>query len=144
MEQIAFASKAHWGYSHAFLEACREELAAASVVSGSDRYGVVAVVDSEPVGFYVWERISADEFELEALFVEPKWIGRGLGRRLMEDAKRSAREAGALRLIVQGDPHAEAFYLAAGGVRVGERPSASIPGRMLPDFRFDLTTLQPS
>lgn len=138
LEQIAQSSKAHWGYSESFMRACREELAAAANLSGAGRCGVVAASGGEIVAFYVWERRSADAFELEALFVEPNWIGRGIGRRLMDDAKASARAAGARELIIQGDPNAEAFYLAAGAVRVGERASASIPGRMLPEFRIDL------
>jgi len=35
-------------------------------------------------------------------------------------------------LRIASDPHAEAFYLACGAVRVGAAASASIPGRELP------------
>jgi hypothetical protein len=45
---------------------------------------------------------------------------------------------GATKLIIQGDPNAERFYIAAGGVRTGTRESASIPGRFLPTFAIDL------
>jgi hypothetical protein len=47
----------------------------------------------------------------------------------LEDA---ARAAGATRLEVDSDPHAEGFYRAMGMHRAGEAPSGSIPGRMLP------------
>jgi len=33
-----------------------------------------------------------------------------------------------LKMIIQGDPSAERFYLAAGGVKNGKRDSASVPG----------------
>lgn len=41
-------------------------------------------------------------------------------------------------MIIQDDPNAEAFYLAAGGVRTGDRESDSIPGRFLPLFVIDV------
>jgi hypothetical protein len=33
---------------------------------------------------------------------------------------------------IDADPNAEAFYLAMGAVRIGQTPSGSIPGRVLP------------
>jgi hypothetical protein len=46
---------------------------------------------------------------------------------------------GAKQLIVQSDPYAEHFYVAAGGVVTGTRESASIPGRYLPTLAIELT-----
>jgi len=34
--------------------------------------------------------------------------------------------------MIDADPNAEGFYLKMGAERVGESPSGSIPGRMLP------------
>lgn len=45
---------------------------------------------------------------------------------------------GATKLIIQGDPNAERFYLAAGAVLTGTRESGSIPGRYLPTFAINL------
>ena len=50
------------------------------------------------------------------------------------------RELGFKRLIIQGDPNAEKFYLASGAKRVGEQESASVKGRYLPLFHHDLGT----
>jgi GNAT superfamily N-acetyltransferase len=52
--------------------------------------------------------------ELEDLFVDPHWQRRGIARRLIEDAVRTARAAGHRRLSVTGNPHASAFYAAVG------------------------------
>ena len=41
-------------------------------------------------------------------------------------------------MTVQSDPHAEGFYRAMGMERVGEVPSGSIPGRVLPKLRITL------
>jgi hypothetical protein len=39
-------------------------------------------------------------------------------------------------MTIDADPHAEAFYLAMGAVRVGEAASESIPGRSLPRLAY--------
>lgn len=137
---LAFRSKAHWGYSRAFMEACRDELTYTPHQIESERFRfAVAEVDGRGVGFYALEQRSPAEVELEALFVEPPCIGRGYGRALMEHAKREAVKMGAASLVIQGDPHAERFYRAAGGVPVGRRESGSIRGRYLPVFTIDLS-----
>ena len=88
--------------------------------------------------FNATRRIDDDAVELEALFIEPDQIGKGLGRALIEHAIQMSHSSGATRMIIQGDPNAERFYLAAGAVQVGERESDSIPGRMLPLFEIIL------
>jgi GNAT superfamily N-acetyltransferase len=90
------------------------------------------------IGFYALAAQSGQVMELEALFVEPRFIGKGFGRLLIEDAKSVAAALGATLLVIQGDPNAERFYLAAGGVLSGTRESGSIPGRFLPTFRVSL------
>ena len=70
--------------------------------------------------------------------VEPEQIGRGVGGALIAHARERARQLGGARLIIQGDPHAEGFYLAAGGKKSGSRESESVPGRRLPLFVIDL------
>jgi GNAT superfamily N-acetyltransferase len=75
---------------------------------------------------------------LEDLFVEPDAIGTGVGRLLIEHVRARARAEGMTSLSIDADPNAEAFYVAMGAVRVGESPSASIPGRMLPQLRLSV------
>ncbi len=140
LSDLAFRSKAHWGYSPAFMETCRAELLTSEEdIANPQRHYVLAELNSEIVGYYALERLSEDEYELEALFVEPKCIGQGIGRMLIEHAKSYAREEGAQSILIQGDPNAMDFYLAAGCVRIGERESDSIPGRYLPEFKLSLS-----
>jgi N-acetylglutamate synthase-like GNAT family acetyltransferase len=139
LSELAFRSKASWGYSSEFMEACRAELSISEEeIASPDRHYVLAEANCEILGYYALERLSADEYELEALFVEPQHFGQGVGRRLIEHAKFHAREKGAWSLLIQGDPNATDFYRAAGGVQIGERKSDSIPGRYLPEFRISL------
>ncbi len=106
---------------------------------GSGKYLFrVCELEGDIVGFYALELLGSKEAELEALFVEPAMIGQGIGQKLIDHAKELAAGLGIRRVIIQGDPNAESFYLAAGGLADGERESCSIPGRFLPIFRIDL------
>lgn len=139
MSSLAMRSKAHWGYSAKFMDACTDELSVSRAnVESSDCHYVVAEVNGVIVGFYELEVLSGVEMELAALFVDPKFIGTGVGKSLVERAKLHAANLGARSLIIQGDPNAEKFYRAAGGVSTGEKESESIPGRFLPMFQIPL------
>ena len=137
LSELALRSKAHWGYSEAFMRHCREEL---TVSQDEIVRGVVFVAErgAELVGFAGCDRSGPAQVELEYLFVEPRHIGTGVGRALMQRAIQQGQKLGARSMVIQGDPHAEAFYLAAGATRSGERASDSIPGRNLPLFELAL------
>ena len=131
LSALALRSKAHWGYTDAFLESSRAELSiAVDDIEGGDLF--VAEHEGRVLGFYALGRLSAQTFELDHLFVEPDAIGGGYGAALFEHACERARSAGASVLLIQSDPHAEGFYRRRGAERVGERESDSVPGRMLP------------
>lgn len=139
LSALALRSKAYWGYSAEFIAACRAELTySADQIQGDNFRFFVAENGGSLIGFYALGQLSIDELELEALFVDPPYIGKGYGRALIEHAKRTAAELGAAFLIIQGDPNAERFYRAAGGKPTGCRESASIPGRYLPTFAISL------
>lgn len=139
LSDLAWRSKAYWGYSQDFLESCRSELTVDPEQIGSDDYQCfVAIQDDVAIGFYAVEHVSESTYELEALFVEPEHIGAGVGRSLVQHAIRSLSELGAERLIIQGDPNAARFYVAAGARRIGSRESGSVPGRHLPLFEIDI------
>ena len=70
--------------------------------------------------------------DLLKLFVEPDHMGKGVGRVLLDWAIQTARDQHADKLIIEADPSAEPFYLKQGAVHVGEVPSGSIAGRVLP------------
>jgi GNAT superfamily N-acetyltransferase len=142
LSDLALRSKAHWGYSPEFIERCRDELSydAEQLLAEHMRFFVLVSAE-RVVGFYALKRLSKREIELEAMFVEPAFIGSGCGRSLIEHAKATAAALGATQLIIQSDPYAKRFYVAAGGVVTGTRESASIPGRYLPTLAIDLKEL---
>jgi len=143
LSALALRSKAYWGYAPGFIETCRDESTYATQDVARGGF-VVAQEDGAILGFYALERCAPAEVELDALFVEPAAIGRGVGRALIEDAKARAARLGARRMTIQGDPHATRFYAAAGALQSGTRPSGSIPGRVLPLFVIELVQNQPA
>jgi GNAT superfamily N-acetyltransferase len=151
ISELAIRSKAHWGYDDAFIDASREELTIPPdrivarrtqvVVSGGGADGVggtpVEGSDAGPLpagrilGFGTIEG-EPPAGELGMLFVDPDFIGRGVGGALFSHLAATATALGFHRLTIASDPNAEPFYLSKGAVRIGGVPSGSVPGRTLP------------
>ena len=141
LSELAFRSKAYWGYSDEFMAACRVELSYTPAQIAAPEYHFFVTEAARAIrGFYALEQRSSSTVEVEAMFVEPAWVGKGYGRALMGHAKSQAARLGATTMIIQSDPNAERFYRAAGGQVTGRRESGSIPGRQLPTLAIDLTT----
>ncbi len=134
LTELALRSKGHWGYSAEFLDACRPELTVRP-----EQLADILVAESDGVlaGFRLL-LVEGARGELEALFVDPPFIGSGVGRVLMEEVLATARTRGVQTLILDADPGAEAFYARFGARTTGLIPSGSIPGRSLPRMEFDL------
>ena len=137
LSELAFYSKAYWGYSDEFMAGCRAEL---TYTANDVQKGIfyVLVEQETLIGFYGLMKISHTVYELEALFLEPEFIGQGYGRHLMEHCKLTVKASGGTELIIQGDPNAVDFYVKAGGQLIGERESESVAGRFLPLFSINL------
>ena len=133
---LTLSSKAVWGYDAAFMAACRAELTVRPESILRDPTYLIEA-DGRVLGFYQL-RIDDEQADVFMIFVAPEALRAGLGRRLWTHLEDTARAAGAVRLEVDSDPHAEGFYRAMGMRRVGEAPSGSIPGRMLPHLAKEL------
>jgi N-acetylglutamate synthase-like GNAT family acetyltransferase len=115
LSDLALRSKAHWGYSQDFIEACRTELSYGASQIESPRWSFLVAEEADVIiGFYALERASEQEAELAALFVCPEWIGKGIGRALLSGAKYRARQGGSSVLTIQSDPYAAQFYQTMG------------------------------
>lgn len=139
LSELALRSKAVWGYDAEFIEACRAELTITPERLDTEIIRVARAVDRSILGF-VSVQIDGETADLADLFVEPGEIGKGVGRRLLDTAVGLARDAGASRMRIEADPNAESWYLARGAIRIGEAPSGSIAGRMLPLLELDLVS----
>lgn len=91
----------------------------------------VAVDGDTAVGFAVLLPAEDGSCELDGLFVEPARMGGGIGRLLVEDSMRIARERGARRIAVVANPDATAFYEGLGFEDAGEAETQFGPARRL-------------
>ncbi len=117
--------------------------AAALAVSEADiaaGHVLVAVDDADAALGVAVVTLDGGSADLDALFVDPPALGRGLGRDLFVAAAGLARRGGARRLTILADPHAAAFYERLGARWLRNAPSDAIPGRTLPFYEYDLTS----
>lgn len=137
LSALALRSKAHWGYSQAFMDQCKEELrvSALDIEKSSVDY-TIGEIEGAIVGYMGVAQLAKNAYELDALFVDPAFFGKGIGRELLEHALESVCTHKDWSLIVQSDPNAANFYRACGGLKIGESESSSVAGRLLPLFRF--------
>jgi len=139
LSKLAFRSKAYWGYDIDFMKRCRNELTYEARQIESTQYQFYVCENAgKPVGFYALQFLDNRVAELDALFVEKKFIGQGIGTVLVEHAKEVASQSNVVMIVIQGDPNAEEFYLSVGAVPAGYRESVSIPGRYLPVFNLSV------
>jgi GNAT superfamily N-acetyltransferase len=133
LTDLVIRSKASNGYSDEFMQAFTPELIVSPELL---RVGEIWVceVDGNMAGLL--HLVSAGEVgELEAMFVDPAYKGKGLGRQMFDYAEMRLRALGAQHVELDADPFAVGFYEAMGCRLIGHTPSGSIPGRMLPRMR---------
>ena len=75
--------------------------------------------DETVLGFYAL-RGSGERVVLDHLWVQPRSLHAGVGRKLFEHAVALAAESGAQQIEIESDPNAEGFYQKMGAETVGE------------------------
>jgi N-acetylglutamate synthase-like GNAT family acetyltransferase len=138
ISDLALRSKGYWGYDAAFLASCKAELSySPSQLLSAEYCFKVAQLPNQPIcGFFALKFVVSKHPELEALFVDPNFIGQGWGKHLLISVIDVATRHHAKSIKIQSDPFAEDFYLANGAIKVGESESQSIPGRFLPKLEI--------
>lgn len=136
LSDLAFRSKAMWGYSPDFVEACR----AALTVTEDEIRGTPLYVHDDGAGVDGFYGLAGDppRATLEYLFVAPEATRRGIGTRLLRHAVAVACRLGFEEIEVESDPFAEPFYARNGAVRICEVESEVEAGRKLPLLLIDL------
>lgn len=137
ISELALRSKAHWGYTAEFMAAVCAELTY-SEASIRQHVTRLAWQENRLLGFYQLIEINATDIELEALFIEPELIGCGVGAKLFAHAVATAQAHKYHTISIQSDPYAAGFYSKQGCIKIGEKPSLSLPGRMLPLMIYEL------
>lgn len=137
LTKIAFAAKKHWGYPERWMDIWKNALTILpQFIADNEVYA--ATVESEVAGFYGLI-VSGGKVQLEHMWIDPEYIGRGVGKQLFDHAIRVAVNLGADSIEIESDPNAEGFYKHMGARQVGESIS-ELEGqlRVLPLLVVDL------
>jgi GNAT superfamily N-acetyltransferase len=113
LREIAIAAKSYWGYD---LDRVREWAAMGDFTEAGLRrkdFYVAAVAD----GAVGWAAAigQGDVWWLDDLWIEPAWMGKGIGSRLFRHAAERGRRVGAVRMEWEAEPNALGFYERMGG-----------------------------
>jgi N-acetylglutamate synthase-like GNAT family acetyltransferase len=138
LTDLCMRSKQSNGYDDAFMALCVDELRVTPEQIESTRFFVARRGD-ELLGCACLSPTQSPGIgEVEKFFVDPNAKRQGVGRHLWQHLLHEARAQGLTRLELSADPHAEPFYEALGFRTIGRTPSASIPGRTLPEMHLEL------
>ena len=118
LKEIAVGAKSFWGYDPGMVREWAnmgdfspdrlEELTVFVAESGGRAIGWCSLIPKDDVGW------------LEDLWIDPEWIGKGVGSRLFRQAADHAKELGAGHLEWEAEPNAIGFYEKMGGTYVRE------------------------
>lgn len=138
LTHIAYAAKAHWGYDAASIDQWAGPLTVTKDYITANPVFVMCDPKGFQVGFssLLWDQ---GRWELDHMWVDPAYMGRGLGRRLFERAVEEARLRGADWVWILSDPFAETFYLHMGARRIGDWPTV-VDGvsRIIPVMAYEI------
>lgn len=90
LSDLAFRAKAYWGYNQKFMETCREDLAVRAAEIETNHVYVAKDVGNI-VGFYSLQCLQV-ETELNKFFIDIGTIRKGIGKRLWEHMRKTARQ----------------------------------------------------
>jgi GNAT superfamily N-acetyltransferase len=130
LRDVARAAKAHWGYDSERVRTW----AAGLEYAGKDVW--VADEGGRAMG-YATLTVDGERAELDELWVEPEWIGCGVGSELFRFVAARAAALGAARLEWEADPNAVGFYERM-GARWLRDSAPSDWGRILPIMGLEL------
>ena len=132
LNRISWLAKSHWGYPEEWMERWKPDLELKEV--DLDQQQILVLMDAEqPIGFSAVENLP-EHIEVNHLWLFPTYIGKGLGKRLLQQSLTKAFVSGK-PIIVDSDPNAEGFYANFGFITF-EQVASYPPGRFLPRMRI--------
>jgi GNAT superfamily N-acetyltransferase len=137
LTSIAHAAKRHWNYPETWIEQWSADLTISpGFIADNEVYVAVA---GEAIAGCCALVVGDSLAELEHMWIDPKQMGRGVGRALFEHMTQRASQLGLAELELSADPHAEGFYERMGARRIGEvRADMNGQTRVLPRMRVEL------
>jgi len=146
LTEIAFAAKNYWNYPKEYYEIWHDEMIITEgYISNNQVY--LAISKDEILGFssvvevnkpsYINEVYIKNGFWLDHLYIDPKYLNKGIGTKLIDYTRKYCHEKGIFELLIFSEPLARGFYEKIGAKFMYETNS-SIKGRMLPVYSLTL------
>jgi len=136
LSALTMRSKSYWPYSADYLMKSIP-LLKISESDVADWPVGVAELKGEVVGFFALKTIK-DENRLDHLWVDPRFVGKGIGKVLFQKAKIAATNFGWKSFRLVSEPYAEEFYLKMGARNIGKVQSRVKPDFFLPHMEVTL------
>jgi N-acetylglutamate synthase-like GNAT family acetyltransferase len=133
---IALQSKAFWGYSEDLIQSWTDELTISEQMM-SEMFVYKFLKDDKIIGFYILNQPKEKSIALEFLFVLPKYIGKGIGKQLIEHAFAKAIQLNTTSITLLADPNAASFYESK-GFSIIDKIQSAVFNRFLPLMQKDL------
>lgn len=131
LNTIAYEAKSHWGYPEDWMRMWKDDLLISKeYIEGNYVYKLL--YGNEIIAFIAIEE-DADCFQITHLWVSPEYMGKGVGKKLLNEVVLKVVKPG-VQIIVESDPNAEEFYKKQGFVTFDRRESTP-QGRFLPLMR---------
>jgi GNAT superfamily N-acetyltransferase len=136
LSQLAQRAKAHWNYPAEWLISWQPQLTIEHGYLIEHRVLVAERAD-RLVGMCALED-RGTWWSLEHVWVDPRSMGQGIGRALVQEALDLARVVRPGRVVAEADPNAAGFYRRMGASEIGfvPAPMPGAPDRVLPVFEF--------
>jgi GNAT superfamily N-acetyltransferase len=136
LREIAIVAKGHWGYDPERVRSWADQ-GDFSPAGVRAKTIFVAEADGRAVG---WASLipKGDVAWLDDLWIEPEWMGGGIGSRLFRHAAEHGAALGADRMEWEAEPNALGFYERMGGRYLRDSEPTEW-GRVIPVMGVDLS-----
>lgn len=91
LTNVALTSKSYWGYTDELIESWQSDLTVTSKMI-ENAFVYKFIQNNKIAGFYILNQPIQNNIELEMLFVLPKFIGKGIGKKLLLHTFEKARK----------------------------------------------------
>lgn len=140
LTEITKKSKAHWGYSDEQIKNWSEFLTVTP--DYIEKNGVYKlIIDHKSAGYYSFFYQDVKTVKLDNLFLLPEYIGKGLGRILMEHFLLEINKTIVKKVVLNSEPNAEQFYAKLGFLKTGQIET-SIKDRFMPIMELTIKVEQ--
>jgi len=134
LNRIAYESEAWWGYDSEFMERFR------AIYRITEEYirknpTFILVENGSIIGFFSFIK-SENETELEYFYIDPRYIGKGYGKKMWDSLKEYCKETGIESFSLVTSPQAKGFYEKMGADVIDEVDSLLREGRKIPRLKF--------